>query len=230
VSGTVAVVSSMATRRSLVAIVDAYVAAGRPPAVLTSLGGVEALRRLRAGEVFDVVVLGQDALAALVADGVVIADSVVAFAHSPTAVAVRSGAARPAACDEASLKALIQAAPAVGLSTGPSGVKVGALLAAWSADEHATPRIVKAAVGVPVARMLAEGAVDVGFQQLSELIGEPGIDIVGTVPETLVATTVFSMGLIRAARHMAGGRDFVEFACSQQADAIKAGHGLSPGM
>ena len=43
--------------------------------------------------------------------------------------------------------------------------------------------------------LLSNGDADVGFQQLSELMGQPGIEIVGTVSETLLPMTVFACGI-----------------------------------
>ena len=49
--------------------------------------------------------------------------------------------------------------------------------------------------GVPVASLVARGDADLGIQQLSELIGQPGIEIVGSLPPEIQAVTVFSAGV-----------------------------------
>jgi molybdate transport system substrate-binding protein len=158
---------------------------------VVSIGGVEVARRLRAGEVFDLAVLGRDALYELAADGVVDGTRLIDLAQSPTALAVREGAVSPPALTATALQDFVGRAPTVGVSTGPSGKSVRRLLAGWG-YEASGGAIVEAAPGIPVARLIAEGKASLGFQQLSELLGQPGIMIVGALGADLIPTTIFS--------------------------------------
>jgi molybdate transport system substrate-binding protein len=221
------VISSMATRLALAELAEDHRRATGQRIVVLSVGGVDAVRRVRQGESFDVVVLAADALARLADDGYIDAGSVRQFARSPAAVAVRAGAPRPSTCDETSIRELVTDARAIALSTGPSGVAVRALLQHWGVREPDT-RIVEAPPGMPVARLLAGGQADLGFQQRSELLGEPGIDIVGDVPSTLVPMTTFAVGLGRGTSNPAPARALVEAITSTAADQIKHRHGLQP--
>jgi hypothetical protein len=56
-------------------------------------------------------------------------------------------------------------------------------------------RIVQAAPGVPVEDLVARGDVALGFQQLSELIHLPGIDVLGGLPPEIQLNTVFSAAI-----------------------------------
>lgn len=192
------VISSMATRQVLAEVAPAFGLAAGCKVDVVSVGGVEAARRIRAGEAFDVVVLAGDALRRLAEDGHVRVDSLRDVALSPTALAVRAGGRRPASMDAAAIRAFVTAAASVGVSTGPSGGAVRKLLATWT-GESAEQRIVEAPTGVPVARLIADGTAEIGFQQLSEMLGEPGIDIVGAMPVELQPMTVFSGAIGRAA-------------------------------
>jgi molybdate transport system substrate-binding protein len=223
----VSVISSMATRHILADLADAWKRNTGGAVALTSIGGVDAARRIRAGEPFDVAVLAGDALHQLAREGAVAADSLVDFAKSPAAVAVRAGAARPEACDAAALRGLLAKAQTVGVSTGPSGKAVRALLQAWGFAEPAC-RVVEAPPGVPVARLLASGEADVGFQQLSELLGEGGIDIVGAVPADVLPVTLFAMGRCRSATNVAGAEALFRFLASSAATPVKQRHGMQP--
>lgn len=70
-------------------------------------------------------------------------------------------------------------ASAIGYSTGPSGLALLQLLERWGIAAQVQSRMVQARPGVPVGSLVARGAVALGFQQLSELIHVPGIQIVG---------------------------------------------------
>lgn len=223
---TVSVISSMATRRLLGDLAGLCEREVGIALSLVSVGGVEAARRLRSGEPFDVAVLAADALEALAADGIVERGSVAPFARSPAAVAVPHGAPRPAACDADALRAFIAAFKTVGVSTGPSGRAVRALLAGWHLHEPAIT-IIEAPPGVPVARLLAGGECAIGFQQMSELVGEPGIDIVGPVPPAVLPETVFSAAVCRAARHERAAQFMNVLASSRVAPMIER-HAMQP--
>ena len=224
--GQLAIISSMATRHILVELADVYTKSTGVAVVVESVGGVDAVRRIREGDPFDLAVLAADALAKLGEEGFAQADSIRPFARSPAAVAVRSGAARPTTCDEPSIRGLVGRARAIGISTGPSGAGVRALLALWSRGNGASPRIVQAQPGVPVARLIADGSVDVGFQQLSELLGELGIDIVGVVPETLLQKTTFSVGICRSTAQTAHARALIAFFTSTNSGSAKRRFGM----
>ena len=67
-------------------------------------------------------------------------------------------------------------------STGPSGDHLKALCETWGLANSVLARALVAPPGVPVATLVANGDADLGFQQLSELIGQPGIEIAGPLP------------------------------------------------
>ena len=91
----IAGISSMATRQVLADLADAYLRRSGIEVDFESVGGVDAARRVQAGEAFDVVVLAADAIDRLVASGHVVADSRSDLVRSGVAVAVREGCARP---------------------------------------------------------------------------------------------------------------------------------------
>src|SRR5881398_268562 len=114
----------MATRPLLAALTRAYQDGTGHRVEIESVGGVDAAARVVTGERFDLVLLARDAIDGLAASGHLLADSVVDFARSEVAVAVRSGAPRPEIATEQALRGAVLAAGAIGRSTGPSGVAI----------------------------------------------------------------------------------------------------------
>lgn len=222
------IISSMATRRVLGDLVEGWQRKTGHAATVLSIGGVDAAKRLRAGEAFDIAVLADDALRGLAGDGVIVADSIVAFARSASAVAVRSGAGGPEPRDADAIRQLLGRAHTVGISTGPSGKAVRSLLQKWEIAEAAC-RIVEAKPGIPVAHLLSSGEVDLGFQQLSELLGEPGIEILGPVPADVLPVTVFAMGLCKSGGNASQAKALIDYLNSAETTAIKRQQGMEPG-
>lgn len=227
-SVTVTGISSMATRQILAELASAYQQATGQVVSIESVGGVDAAKRIRAGEPFDLAVLASDALLKLEADGALAAGSIVEIAESPMAMAVRVGHARPDPLDEAAVRAVLANATSIGISTGPSGAHVVKLARDWGLEGEVQGRIVQAKPGIPVAKLLADGAVEVGFQQLSEMQGAPGIDIVGLLPEALQPKTIFAAALCQAAPHADAARGFIAYLASVETAETKRRHGMIP--
>jgi molybdate transport system substrate-binding protein len=227
-SVTVTGISSMATRQILSELASAYQQASGQAVSIESVGGVDAAKRIRAGEPFDLAVLASDALRQLEADGALVAGSIVEIAESPMAMAVRAGAGRPDPLDEAAVRAVLAGATSIGISTGPSGAHVVKLARDWGLESEISGRIVQAKPGIPVAKLLADGAVGVGFQQLSEMQGAPGIDIVGLLPDALQPKTIFAAAICRAAAHADAARGFIAYLASAETANTKRRHGMTP--
>src|SRR5687768_5027885 len=113
-------ISSMATRPLLAELCAAYTQRAGQEVTIESVGGVDAVKRVTAGEAFDVVVLAADAIDNLLAAGRVVAGSKTDLVRSPVAVAVKAGAPRPDLSSEEAVKRAVLAAPTLGYSTGPS--------------------------------------------------------------------------------------------------------------
>ena len=218
----------MATRRALAELARDYASRRGRPIDLVSIGGVDAVGRIRSGESFDFAVLAAAAIDALAASGHVDAGGRVDVARSEVALAVRAGAPRPDVTSERSIRASVETARTIGCSTGPSGAHVVRLLERWALRDAAAPRIVQAPPGVPVATLVAAGEADLGFQQLSELMDAPGIDVVGILPPEIQDVTVFAGAICAVARDREAAGAFLGFLASPQADAAKRRHGLAP--
>jgi molybdate transport system substrate-binding protein len=221
-------ISSMATRQLLQELTDLYERACGCAVAIESVGGVDAAKRVLAGEAFDVVVLASDAIDKLIAAQKVVAGSKVDLARSGVAVAVRAGAARPAIDSEDALREAVRAARTVGYSTGPSGVQLAKLFERWGIAEEIKDRIVQATPGIPVGSLVAKGEVELGFQQLSELMHVQGVEIVGPLPPTVRITTIFSAGTCAASREPAAVRALLQFMISPAAAEAKRRQGMEP--
>jgi len=218
----------MATRQVLAELAGAYWQRADVEVAFESVGGVDAAKRVQAGEPFDVVVLAADAIDQLVAAGRVVAGSRTDLVRSGVAIAVRSGAPRPDIGSEAALRRAVLSARTLGCSTGPSGAALAKLFGRWGIAGAVRDRTVLAPPGVPVGQLVASGEVELGFQQLSELMPLRGIDVLGPMPPGIEIVTTFSAGLCAASTQPEAVRALLAFMRSPATADAKRRHGMEP--
>jgi molybdate transport system substrate-binding protein len=215
----------MATRRLLGELIAQFEKGSPHQVALESVGGLDAAKRVRAGEPLDVVVLAREVIDDLIGAAHIVEGSRVDVAASAIGVAVRSGTPHPDIRSADGVKAAVLAARTIGYSTGPSGQYLAKLFASWDPDGRLKDRITIAPVGVPVGSLVARGDIDLGFQQLSELGGD-GIDVVGPLPPDLQMITTFSGGVARTSSQPQVARALLTFMASPAVTTIKRAHGM----
>ena len=216
----------MATRQLLAELAGMWQAKSGVQVVIESVGGVDAAKRVQAGEQFDGVVLAADAIDKLIAGGHAVAGSRVDLVHSNVAVAAKRGDPVPDVSSEAALRRSIQVAGTIAYSTGPSGVALIKLFERWGIAKDLASRLVQAPPGMPVATLVARGDVALGFQQLSELINQEGITVVGVLPESVAITTVFSAATCAVCEQVDKLNPFLTWMAAPDVLAVKQRHGM----
>ncbi len=221
-------ISSMATRAMLAELARSCPLECAVDAHFESVGGVDAARRVREGEAFDVVVLAGDAIDKLIAAGSVLADSRADLVVSKTVVAVPRDSQGFDVSTEQALRQAVLEARAIGHSTGPSGTAVLGLLQRWGVLDAVRDRLVQAPPGVPVGRLLEQGQATLGFQQTSELLGLDGVRVLGELPAGCEIVTRFTAGVCTVSRRQQAARALVAYLASPRTAAIKRAHGMEP--
>lgn len=222
------ILTSMATKDALDGLVREYSQAATQPIEVESVGGVNAANRVRAGEVLDVIVLADNVIDTLIAEGKVRAGSRYDFASSGVTVCVRAGARKPDLSSADAVRQAVLAAPSVGYSTGPSGVYLEKLFDYWGITDAIKSKLVIAPPGVAVGGLVAEGRAALGFQQMSELIHIKGIDIVCGLPPDIQRRTMFSAGIAVTSQNVMVTRALLNFMLSPAAAATKRKNGMEP--
>jgi molybdate transport system substrate-binding protein len=184
--------------------------------------------RLERGEPADVLIMVGYALGDLVKQGKVIADSRVDLAKSPIGVAVKSGTPKPDISSADAVKRALLAAKSIAYSDSASGVYVSTEMFQRLGIADAMKDKARKIPAEPVARVVARGDADIGFQQISELLPVPGIDIVGQLPPELQKITVFSAGIATVAKEPEAGKALIKFLASPAASAAIVKSGIEP--
>jgi molybdate transport system substrate-binding protein len=142
------------------------------------------------------------------------------------AVAVRAGTPHPDISSEAGLRSAVTAAGRVAYSTGPSGDHLLTLYDRWGISPETRGRMVKAPPGVSVGSLLAQGKADLGFQQLSELIHVPGIEVAGRLPVVIQAQTMFAAGVSSTSAKPHTADEFIRFLTAASSNEVKKAQGM----
>ncbi len=219
-------ISSMATREVLGELAARYEREAEQSIATEAAGGVDVARRVQNGEALDIVVLASNAIDKLIAEGKVLAGSRVDLVQSGVAIAVRAGAPKPDIASEEAVRQAVLNAKTLSYSTGPSGVYLEKMFARWGILETIRPRIVVPPPGKPVGSLVADGTVELGFQQLSELLNLAGIVVVGPLPPAIQTITIFSGGVSANSAQSDAARAVLTFMASPAASDVKRRHGM----
>ena len=160
--------------------------------------------------------------------GKIVPGSRVDLVRSGVSIAVRAGAPQPDIGSEEAVRQAVLSARSLSYSTGPSGVHLVKLFERWGIAGDIKSRIVQAPPGVPVGSLVARGEVELGFQQLSEMIHLSGIDVLGPLPPAIQIITTFSAGLAMASIQAEAVRTLLDFMVSPAALEAKLRNGMEP--
>lgn len=178
--------------------------------------------RLDRGEAIDVVIMFAPALSDLIKHGKVRADSAVDLARSGIGMAVRAGAAKPDISTVDGLKRALLAAKSIGHSDSDSGIYLSTELFPKLGIADQLKGKSKRIEGKPVGEVVAKGEVEIGFQQISELLPVKGIDIAGELPPGAQRVTVCAAGIPASSENPEAAKALIRWLASPAAySAIK---------
>src|SRR5262249_5077802 len=149
-------------------------------------------------------------------------------------IAVRRGAPKPDVSSAQALKAALLAAKTVG-HAAPAGGSITAahiqgVFARLGIAAEMAPKV-KLAAGGPNGRvsvLVSSGAAEIGLQQVSELMSNPDVEVIGMLPAELQLVTIYSAGLTTSAREAEAAKALIEALIVPSAAAVYKARGLDP--
>ncbi|CCK00680.1 substrate-binding domain-containing protein (plasmid) [Cronobacter malonaticus] len=176
--------------------------------------------RLARGEKADVVIMVGEALTSLEKAGRTAPGSRTELADSPIGMVVKQGAPVPAINTPEALRQTLLAARSIAYSDSASGRYVSTALFKKLGIEAQVETRARMVERIPVASEVAKGKYAVGFQQVSELLPEPGVTFVGELPDSVQYITRFAGAVTNNAAHAAEGRALLAFLASPDAQKV----------
>ncbi len=193
-------------------------------------GGVA--RRFLGGEPADVIVIGSDSLDDLIRQGKVLAGAT-AVARTGIGICVKKGAPHPDVSTPEALKHALLAAKTVGY-TAPAGggVTAAPILRVFerlgiSEQVAAKTRLAAGGPNGRVSVLVSSGAAEIALQQVSELVTNPDVDVIGMLPAELQQITTYSGGVTADAKEAAAASALIGFLASPAATAVYKTKGLA---
>jgi molybdate transport system substrate-binding protein len=184
--------------------------------------------RLERGETADVVIMAGPGLDALTAKGKIAANGRFDLAESVIGAAVREGASKPDIGSVEAFKKTILAAKSIAYSDSASGVYISTELFQRLGVLDQMKSKARMIPAEPVARVVARGEAELGFQQISELKPVPGIVIIGELPAELQKVTIFAAGLLANAKEPEAAKALIAFLASDRASPAVTNSGMKP--
>jgi len=169
-----------------------------------------------------------DALGKMMEQGKAVEGTRVDLVRSPIGMVVRAGGPKPDISTPEALKKALLDAKSVAYSDSASGVYVGTELFEKLGVTEQMKSKAKMIPAEPVAAGVARGESELGFQQVSELLPIPGVDLVGPLPGAVQKITIFSAGIASGAREPDAGKALIAFLASPAAAPTLKKTGLDP--
>lgn len=187
-------------------------------------------KRLLADEQFDVVIAAAPLLENLTKQNKIVAGSRVDLASSGIGIAVKSGWTKPDISTPDSFKRTVLAAKSIAYSSGASGVYLIDLFQRLGIAEEIKAKSKQIPSATPIGAVVASGEAEIGFQQVSELIAFPGVDLVGPLPTEIQRYTVFSAAIPASSPHPDAAKALMSFLTSASASHAYKKMGMEPGV
>jgi molybdate transport system substrate-binding protein len=185
-------------------------------------------KRVNDGEEFDIAVAAPAQIDGLVKSGKLLADTRTDLTRAGIGVEVRKGAPKPdISTVEAFKKAMLNAKSVGYLKVGTSGRMVAAMLNRIGLTDALKPKVVLPDDDI-VSEMVADGRVEIGMVNISQILTSPGVDLVGPLPPELQSYIVFSGGVSAKSKAPDAARELIKFLKGPAVPVIKA-QGMEPG-
>jgi len=189
------------------------------------------LPRFERGDPVDLFLTDTRALGMLIGQGKVLG-SPVEIAKTGIGIAVKKGAPHPDVSTPEALKRALLAAKSVGYaSTAGGSITGGHLLRMFEklgiADQIAAKS--KFAMGGTDSRvsvLVSSGEAEIGMQQASELLDNPGVEVIGMLPAELQQISIYAGAITASAKQPDAARALIALLATPSSQAVFKAKGL----
>jgi molybdate transport system substrate-binding protein len=179
--------------------------------------------RVRKGEAADVVIVSRQQIESLEKEGRVVSGSRADIAKVGVGVFVRKGAPKPDISSVEAFKRTMLAAKSIGWNDPAAGAPVSIYLLGvierLGIADVMKPKTVAFKARSERFEAVARGDVAIGFNQISEIIAVPSVDLVGPLPSPIQNYTLFAGGIVTASKEQEAAKELIRFMSTPAAQA-----------
>jgi molybdate transport system substrate-binding protein len=190
------------------------------------------MKRIEAGESFDVVVMTPETVDKLTGEGKVISGSRTNLARVGVGVMVKAGASKPDISTVETFKKALLDAKSVSFidpaSGGSSGIYMEKLIERLGLSDQVKPKE-KLKQGGNVSDYVESGEAELGIQQISEILPHPGVALVGPLPKDVQNYTVYAAGISAGTQNRDAAKALIASLVGPSAQALFKSKGMEPG-
>lgn len=223
------VLTTGAFRSVVVALVPEFEKASGHKVVIDNGTVGQLQKRVDGGEAFDVLVLSPKGIEDYIKGGKIAPGSSARLARVGVGVMVREGAPKPDVSSVEAFKQALLKARSVGYidpaSGGSSGIYVAGLLQKLGIADQIQPKA-RLKQGGHVSDLVKDGTAEIGIHQMSEIVGQAGVTLVGPLPAEIQNYTVYVVGLSTAAKDAEAAKAFIKALTGPAAAAVLKSKGM----
>ncbi len=186
--------------------------------------------RVQKGEVADVVIASHPQIENLAKQGKVIARSRADLAKTGIGVFVRKGAPKPDIGSVEAFKQTMLAAKSIGWNDPAAGAPVSiymiGVLGRLGIGAEMKRKTTTFKTRSERFEAVARGDVEIGFNQISEIVAAPGVDLVGPLPAAIQHYTMFTAGVVASSKDQEASKALLQFITSPAARAVMKAKGF----
>ena len=185
------------------------------------------VRRVNAGEPFDLLISGSSPVDEWIKDGRIVAETRTDIARSGIGVEVRAGARKPdISTVDAFRRALMNARSIAYLRVG-SGIYLAGLLERLGLAKAIESKVTRPDSDI-VSELVAKGEVELGMTVITQILTTPGVDLVGPLPPEVQSFVTFAAGVSSHSRVPDAARQLIKFLTGPAAVAVIRTQGMEP--
>ena len=185
--------------------------------------------RVQKGEAADIVTSSVPMIDRLQAQGKVVAGDRVIIEKVGVGIFVRKGAAKPDISSADAFKRAMLAARSIAYPDpaggGASGIYVASLLERLGIAAEMKPKT-KLSTLETLYASVASGDVEIGFNQVSEILAQPTVELAGPLPSEIQNYTQFAPGIVTGSSQTDAARALVTFLSSPAAQTVLKAKGF----
>ena len=201
---------------------------GRTLSITTDVA-IRMVRRINAGEPFDLLVAAPAQIDELIKAGKIIPESRADLARSGIGVAVRAGAAKPDVSSvEAFTRALLAARSIAYLKEGQSGVYVAGVLERLGIADTIRSKLTLPETDI-VSELVRRGEIELGIVVITQILTTDGVALAGPLPSAIQSYVTFTGGISANSRSIDAAKDLMAVLKSPTAIGVMRSQGMEPG-